>query len=114
MGDDPTPRRDNTSRNVTPTGRLGFRGRQATPEERALILDEFFFEGDRPQPYLVTTASLTDRTVALGWSADDEPVVWLADAPPAEDAQRDVARRWIRMHSSGQGSLPSRSGPHDT
>lgn len=36
--------------------------------------------------FLVTTASLADRTVALGWSADDEPVVWLADAPPAEDA----------------------------
>lgn len=35
--------------------------------------------------FLVASASLPDRTVALGWSADDEPVVWLAEAPP-EDA----------------------------
>ena len=53
MKDDPTRRGDSASRNVTPTGRLGFRGRQATPEERALILGEFFFEGDRRGPYLV-------------------------------------------------------------
>ena len=53
MGASPRPRGKDASRNVTPTGRLGFRGRQATPEERALILDEFFFEGDRRQPYLV-------------------------------------------------------------
>ena len=35
--------------------------------------------------FLVTTASLSDRTVALGWSADGDPVVWLAEEPP-EDA----------------------------
>ena len=53
MSSDSSPRSGAASRNVTPTGRLGFRGRQATPEERELILDEFFFEGDRRQPYLV-------------------------------------------------------------
>jgi uncharacterized hydrophobic protein (TIGR00271 family) len=38
--------------NVTPVGKLGFRGRAATPEERSRILDAFFFEGDRRTPYL--------------------------------------------------------------
>jgi len=49
----PTRKGDIAARSVTPTGRLGFRGRQATPEERALILDEFFFEDQRRGPYLV-------------------------------------------------------------
>jgi uncharacterized hydrophobic protein (TIGR00271 family) len=40
------------SSGVTPVGKLGFRGRAATPEERARILDTFFFEGDRRSPYL--------------------------------------------------------------
>ncbi len=53
MATDSTPPPSAASRNVTPTGRLGFRGRRATPEERALILDEFFFEGERRRPYLV-------------------------------------------------------------
>jgi uncharacterized hydrophobic protein (TIGR00271 family) len=37
---------------VAPVGKLGFRGRAATPEERARILDTFFFEGHRRSPYL--------------------------------------------------------------
>lgn len=40
------------SSGVTPVGKLGFRGRAATPEERARILDNFFFEGHRRSPYL--------------------------------------------------------------
>jgi len=38
--------------NVAPVGKLGFRGRAASPEERAHILEGFFFEGDRRTPYL--------------------------------------------------------------
>ena len=37
---------------VAPTGRLGFRGRSATPEERAHVFEAFFFEGERRIPYL--------------------------------------------------------------
>jgi uncharacterized hydrophobic protein (TIGR00271 family) len=33
-------------------GKLGFRGRSATPEEQAQIMDAFFFEGARRIPYL--------------------------------------------------------------
>ena len=35
-----------------PTGKLGFRGRRATPEELAEVFDRFFFEGTRRVPYL--------------------------------------------------------------
>ena len=37
---------------LAPVGRLGFRGRQATPEERARVFDALFFEGDQRVPYL--------------------------------------------------------------
>ena len=43
---------DSAGSNVTPVGKLGFRGRAATPDERSKILDAFFFEGDRRIPYL--------------------------------------------------------------
>jgi hypothetical protein len=33
-------------------GKLGFRGRTASPEEQAKIFDAFFFEGARHIPYL--------------------------------------------------------------
>jgi hypothetical protein len=33
-------------------GKLGFRGRPASPEEQAKIFDALFFEGARPIPYL--------------------------------------------------------------
>lgn len=78
MTSDSTPRSGAASRNVTPTGRLGFRGRQATPEERALILDEFFFEGDRRQPYLVQffiLMLLSAGIAAFGLANDSAAVV---------------------------------------
>jgi uncharacterized hydrophobic protein (TIGR00271 family) len=37
---------------LAPIGRLGFRGRRATPEEQAQILDGYFHEGGRRVPYL--------------------------------------------------------------
>ena len=37
---------------LTPVGKLGFRGRTATPEERARIFDALFFEGEQRIPYL--------------------------------------------------------------
>ena len=43
---------ESTRQRLAPMGKLGFRGRSATPEERASILDAFFFEGDRRVPYL--------------------------------------------------------------
>jgi uncharacterized hydrophobic protein (TIGR00271 family) len=48
----PTDPSDSASSSVTPVGKLGFRGRAATPEERARVLDTFFFEGQRRRPYL--------------------------------------------------------------
>ena len=41
-----------TRQTLAPTGQLGFRGRAATAEERAKVLDAFFFEGERRKPYL--------------------------------------------------------------
>jgi uncharacterized hydrophobic protein (TIGR00271 family) len=37
---------------LAPLGKLGFRGRRATPEEQAQILDGYFHEGRRRVPYL--------------------------------------------------------------
>ena len=37
---------------LTPVGKLGFRGRAATPDERARIFDALFFEGAQRIPYL--------------------------------------------------------------
>ena len=37
---------------LAPVGKLGFRGRKATPDERARILDAFFFEDERRVPFL--------------------------------------------------------------
>jgi len=37
---------------LAPIGKLGFRGRRATPEEQAQILDGYFHEGGRRVPYL--------------------------------------------------------------
>ena len=41
-----------TEQTLAPTGKLGFRGRSATPEERAQVFEAFFFEGSRRIPYL--------------------------------------------------------------
>ena len=37
---------------LAPVGKLGLRGRAATPEERARIFDALFFEGAQRIPYL--------------------------------------------------------------
>ena len=41
-----------TKQTLAPTGKLGFRGRSATAEERAQVFEAFFFEGKRRIPYL--------------------------------------------------------------
>mgnify|MGYP001823886661 CR=1 FL=1 len=46
----PAPRPVESS--LAPVGKLGFRGRRATPEERSRILDAYYFEGERRTPYL--------------------------------------------------------------
>ena len=46
----PAPRPVESS--LAPVGKLGFRGRRATPEERSRILEAYYFEGDRRTPYL--------------------------------------------------------------
>ena len=51
MTSQPPPHRP-VSSSLAPVGKLGFRGRSATPEERSTILDSFFFEGERRIPYL--------------------------------------------------------------
>jgi uncharacterized hydrophobic protein (TIGR00271 family) len=43
---------DDQQSSLAPIGKLGFRGRKASPEERAQVLDAFFFEGARRVPYL--------------------------------------------------------------
>jgi len=47
---------------LAPTGKLGFRGRRAAPEERGQILDAYFFEGDRRIP---ETTSLPGVGIAV-------------------------------------------------
>lgn len=69
---------DIAHRFVIPTGRLGFRGRQATPEERAHLLDAFFFEGTRRRPYLqqfLALMLLAGTIAAFGLIADSGAVV---------------------------------------
>ncbi len=51
MTSSPPPPRPMPS-SLTPVGKLGFRGRAATPEERARIFDALFFEGAQRIPYL--------------------------------------------------------------
>ena len=66
------------SSGVTPVGKLGFRGRAATPEERARILDTFFFEGDRRVPYLqqfFVLMVLSTAIAAFGLANDSAAVV---------------------------------------
>lgn len=64
--------------NLTPTGRLGLRGRHATAEERARVFEAFFFEGDRRLPYLVqflVLILLSAAIAAFGLSNDSAAVV---------------------------------------
>ena len=63
---------------LAPVGRLGFRGRQATPEERAHILGAYFFEGQRRTPYLqqfFVLMLLSAAIAAFGLANDSAAVV---------------------------------------
>lgn len=63
---------------LAPTGKLGFRGRSATAEERAQVFDAFFFEGERRKPYLqqfFTLMVLSAAIAALGLVNNSAAVV---------------------------------------
>lgn len=63
---------------MTPTGRLGFRGRALSLEERSHVLDELFFEGDRRHGYLVRYVVLivfSSGIAAFGLINDSAAVV---------------------------------------
>jgi uncharacterized hydrophobic protein (TIGR00271 family) len=80
MSDSDRPQSESgfTQQSLAPIGKLGFRGRAATPEERARILDAFYFEGDRRTPYLQQyfVLMLLSATIAgLGLTNDSAAVV---------------------------------------
>jgi uncharacterized hydrophobic protein (TIGR00271 family) len=59
-------------------GRLGLRGRRATPEELAAVFDAFFFEGRRRPPYLqqyIALMVLSAAIAAFGLVNDSAAVV---------------------------------------
>ncbi len=63
---------------LAPVGKLGFRGRMATPEERARIFDALFFEGARRVPYLqqfFVLMVLSSAIAAFGLVNDSAAVV---------------------------------------
>jgi uncharacterized hydrophobic protein (TIGR00271 family) len=63
---------------LAPVGKLGFRGRAATPEERARIFDALFFEGERRVPYLqqfFVLMVLSSAIAAFGLANDSAAVV---------------------------------------
>ncbi len=63
---------------LTPVGKLGFRGRAATPEERARIFDALFFEGEQRIPYLqqfFVLMLLSSAIAAFGLVNDSAAVV---------------------------------------
>ena len=72
----PSPRPMPSS--LTPVGKLGFRGRAATPEERARIFDALFFEGEQRIPYLqqfFVLMLLSSAIAAFGLVNDSAAVV---------------------------------------
>lgn len=54
-----------TKQALAPTGKLGFRGRSATAEERAQVFEAFFFEGKRRIPYLQQFFTLMVLSAAI-------------------------------------------------
>ena len=63
---------------LAPIGKLGFRGRRATPKEQAQIMDAFFFEGGRRVPYLqqfFVLMVLSAAIAAFGLANDSAAVV---------------------------------------
>ncbi len=77
MTSKPPPPRPRPS-SLTPVGKLGFRGRAATPEERARIFDALFFEGEQRIPYLqkfFILMLLSSAIAAFGLVNDSAAVV---------------------------------------
>jgi uncharacterized hydrophobic protein (TIGR00271 family) len=77
MSSSPPPPRPIPS-SLAPVGKLGFRGRMATPEERARIFDAFFFEGEQRVPYLqqfFVLTVLSSTIAAFGLVNDSAAVV---------------------------------------
>jgi len=69
---------DDQQSSLAPIGKLGFRGRKASPEERAKVFDAFFFEGKRRVPYLqqyFVLMVLSATIAALGLANDSAAVV---------------------------------------
>lgn len=65
-------------RSLIPQGRLGFRSHGLTSQERAAVLDELFYEGDRRKPYLghfFTLMVISTGVAALGLAAGSAAVV---------------------------------------
>ncbi len=65
-------------RTLIPSGEFGVRGRELSLEERARILDELFFEGDRRAPYLwrfVALILFSSSIAAFGLLNDSGAVV---------------------------------------
>lgn len=63
---------------MIPSGEFGVRGRELSLEERARILDELFFEGDRRAPYLwrfVALILFSSSIAAFGLLNDSGAVV---------------------------------------
>lgn len=77
---DPAPMKHRvrpTARSLVPAGELGWRGKGLKPRERAAVLDELFFEGDRRVPYLWRFATLTvlSTTIATFGMLNDSSAV---------------------------------------
>jgi len=63
---------------LAPIGKLGFRGRRASPEEQARVLDGYFYEGRRRVPYLqqfFVLMLLSGAIAAFGLTNDSAAVV---------------------------------------
>jgi uncharacterized hydrophobic protein (TIGR00271 family) len=80
MDADPTPQDgpEEDRPGIAFSGRLGFHGRRATPEERTRVLDSYFFEGGRRVPYLqqfFVLMVLSATIAAFGLTNDSAAVV---------------------------------------
>jgi uncharacterized hydrophobic protein (TIGR00271 family) len=74
----PTDGPETPLHSLASSGKLGFRGRRATAEEQAQVMDAFFFEGKRRIPYLQQffVLMILSATIAgLGLANDSAAVV---------------------------------------
>ena len=81
MTETPPPRRPAPA-SLAPVGKLGFRGRAATPEERSHIFEAYFFEGKRRVPYLQQffVLMLLSSTIAAFGLTNNSAAVRIADS----------------------------------